>query len=140
MVLTGGTDPAYYFRHVTAAYRAAGGLDCGCNPDKDLVRERYLTKLLADSSERPPVRAHVSHTIAWQDLNAYRSELANFIGVQQHTFAELARRLVEQGLMSEADAKSIRPRLDIRVWDQRGTREPALTATAPNENITIEPF
>lgn len=139
-LLTGGTDPAYYSRQVTAAYRATEGFDCGCNPDKDLVREHYLTKMLSDSSERPPVRAHVSHTILWQDLNAYRGELADFIAVQQHVFADLARRLREQGLVSEADAQSIRPRLEIRVWDQRATRESALTATALDENITIQPF
>jgi hypothetical protein len=141
MVLAGGTDPAYYSRQVTATYQSAGGSGCGCNPDQDLVREHYLTEMLSDSSERPPVRAHVSHTIAWQDLNTYRSELVNFIGDQKHMFAELARRLGENGLVSATDAKSIRPKLDIRVWDQRATRVPALTLDAAlEENITIERF
>ena len=87
------------------------------------------------------MRAHVSHTIMWQGLGAYRSELGDFIGQQKHLFAELARRLGEQGLLSEVEAKSIHPRLEIRVWDQRATRIPALTAdVALERNVTIEWF
>jgi hypothetical protein len=87
------------------------------------------------------LRAHVSHTIMWQGPDAYQSDLAAFIAEQQHIFDELARQLSEQNLLSEAEAKSIRPRLQIRVWDQRTARESALpvVATRP-ENITLEPF
>jgi hypothetical protein len=140
MVLAGGTDPAYYHRQVNASYHA-DALSCGCNPDKDLVRQHYLTRMLFETDEHPPVRAHVPHTIVWQSPDAYRSELAAFMGEQQHVLAELARRLGERSLLSEAEAKSIRPRLQIRVWDQRASQEDALPAVAPlSENITIEPF
>jgi hypothetical protein len=140
-LLAEGTDPAYYHRQVSASYQVEGVLSCGCVPDRDLVRQHYLTKLLSDSAERPPVRAHVSHTIVWQGLDAYHSELAAFIGEQQHIFAELTRRLGEQSLLSEAQVQSTRPRLQVRVADQRATQEPALPAvTGQAENITIEPF
>jgi hypothetical protein len=140
-VLAGGTDPAYYHRQVTASYRSAGVSACGCNPDRDLVRQHYLTTLLFDSAEQPPVRAHVSHTIVWQGLDAYNSEMAVFIGAEQHVFAELARRLGERSLLSEAEAKTMRPKLQIHIWDQRGSQQPALPAVATlAENITVEPF
>jgi hypothetical protein len=140
-VLARGTDPAYYHRQVNASYQVDGVFNCGCNPDQDLVRQHYLTTLLRDSGEQPPVRAHVSHTIVWQGLDAYRSERAAFIGEQQHIFAELARRLGERSLLSEAEAKTIRPKLQIRVWDQRASQQPALPAVATlAENITVEPF
>jgi hypothetical protein len=140
-VMAGGTDPAYYNRHVTASYQLAALPGCGCNPDQDLVRQHYLTTLLFDSAEQPPVRAHVSHTIVWQGQDAYQSELAAFIGDQQHVFAELARRLGERSLLSEAEAKTLRPKLQIRIWDQRGSQQPALPAFATMaENITVEPF
>ncbi len=140
-VLAGGTDPAYYYRQVTVSYQAAGGSVCGCSPDEDLVRQHYLTTMLSDSAERPPVRAHVSHTIAWQGLDSYRSELAAFIGGQQRIFAELTRRLGEQNLLSDAEAKWIRPRLEVRVSDQRTSRDPALPAVATlAENISVELF
>jgi hypothetical protein len=140
-LLAEGTDPAYYHRQVNASYQVEGVLSCGCVPDRDLVRQHYLTTLLSDSTERPPVRAHVSHTIVWQGLDAYRSELVAFIGEQEHIFAELARRLGEQSLLSEVEVKSARPTLQMRVSDQRATQEPALPAvTGLAENITVEPF
>jgi hypothetical protein len=139
-VLAGGTDPAYYSRQVNASYTPDGGAGC-CNPDQDLVRQHYLTTLLFGSAEQPPVRAHVSHTIAWQGMDAYRGELAALIAEQQRVFAELARRLGKLGLLSEEEAKTLRPRLEIRVWDQRAAPQPALPAIATlAENVTVEPF
>lgn len=111
-VLAGGTDPAYFHRQVNASYQLDGISACGCNPDQDLVRQHYLATLLFDSAEQPPVRAHVSHTIVWRGPDAYSSELAAFIGDQQHVFAGLTRRLGEQGLLSDAEAKTLRPKLD----------------------------
>ena len=140
MVLAGGTDPAYYRRQVNTSYQVDGGSGC-CNPDQDLVRQHYLTTLLFDSVEQPPVRAYVSHTILWQGLDAYRSKLAAFIDEQQHIFTQLARRLGERSLLNEEDAKTLRPRLQIRAWDQRASHEPALPAVARlAENTTVEPF
>jgi hypothetical protein len=137
-LLAGGTDPAYYHREVNASYQV-GASGC-CGVDRDLVRQHYLTTLLSDSAERPPVRAYVSHTIVWQGLDAYRGELAAFIAEQQHVFAELARRLGEQSLLSEEDAKTLRPRLQLQVGDQRASQQPALPAVATSdENITVEP-
>jgi hypothetical protein len=140
-LLTGGTDPAYYHRQVNASYQVEGVPGCGCGLDQDLVRQHYLTTLLSDSPEQPPVRAHVSHTIAWQGPDAYRAELAAFIGEQQQAFAQLTRRLGERSLLSEADAKIIRPKLEIRVWDVRASQQPALpTVETLAENTTVEPF
>jgi hypothetical protein len=138
-VLAGGTDPAYYHRQVTANYQLGGASGC-CNPDKDVVRQHYLTTLLSDSAEKPPVRAHVSHTIVWQGPEAYLGELAAFIGEQEHLVAELTRRLHERNLLSEAEVKTLRPRLQIRVWDYRASPQPELPAVATlAENITVEP-
>jgi hypothetical protein len=140
-VLAGGTDSAYYRRQVSASYQMEDVSSCGCGADWDLVRQHYLTNLLSDSADQPPVSAHVSHTIVWQGPDAYRSALAAFIGDQQRVFAELARRLGDQGLLSEEEAKSLRPRLQIRVSDQRASQEPALPAVAMLAgNVTVEPF
>jgi hypothetical protein len=140
-VLAGGTDSAYYRRLVSASYQMEDVSSCGCSADWDLVRQHYLTNLLSDSADQPPVSAHVSHTIVWQGPDAYRSELAAFIGDQQRVFAELVRRLGDQGLLSEEEAKSLRPRLQIRVSDQRASQEPALPAVAMLAgNVTVEAF
>lgn len=138
-LLTGGADPVFYDRQVNASY--VDGPSCGCNPDQDLVRQHYLTTMLSGDAEHPPVRAHVSHTILWQGVDAYRGDLAAFIGEQQHVFAELARRLGDLGLLSGDDAKAMRPKLEIRIWDQRTSPQPALPAVETlAENVTVEPF
>jgi hypothetical protein len=136
-VLAPGTDPAYYHRHVDAGYQTAS--ECGCNLDRDLASQHYLTALLFASEDRPPVRAHVAHTIVWQGVQAYRSELEGFVGEQQGIFAELARRLGDGGQLSAEDVKTLRPALQIQIWDQRPGQQPALPAiTTAADNVTIE--
>lgn len=138
-MLAVGADPAYYYRQVNSSYHVDAS-DC-CNSDQDLVRQHYLTTLLGDFSERPPVRAHVSHSIVWQGPDSYLAELAAFIDEQQHSFAKLARRLGERKLLSDAEIKAVRPKLQLRVVDLRGSEQVALPdATALSENIVIGPF
>jgi hypothetical protein len=50
----------------------------------------------------------------WQGADAYRIELAAFIGWQQRILAELAKRPGERSLPTEAEGKRLRPLLDIR--------------------------
>lgn len=140
-VLAPGTDPAYYYRQVNASYHADGVPPGCCRPDEDLVRQHYLTALLSSSPDQPPVRAHVSHTIMWQGVEDYRGELTAWIAEQQRVFAELARRLGEQGLLSGEDVKALRPALQIHVWEQRPSSQPTLPAVVPlTANVTVERF
>ena len=140
MVLAVGTDPAYYYRHVNTTYELSALASC-CNPDQDLVRQRYLTKLLVESPEQPLVRAHLSHSIEWQGPDAYLSELAAFIDEQQHSFAELTLRLGERKLLSETEAGTLRPTLQIHVLDLRGSEQPVLPGIGVlPQNTTIGPF
>ena len=140
-VLAVGTDPAYYHRQVNSSYHVNNPFPCACRPDQDLVRQHYLTTLLRNSADQPPVLAHVARTIEWQGPDAYLGELAAFIREQQDVFSELARRLAGQSLLSEEEAKTIRPRLQIRIWDLRTSHQPALPTLAnlPG-NTTVEPF
>lgn len=130
ILLAAGPDPAYYNRQETASYFEESGSGC-CMPDKDLVREHYLTALLGAAADQPPVRAHVSRTIVWQGAEAYRNELAAFIADQQRAFAEVARRLGEQNLLTAEDAKTLRPALDVNVRDERSSRSGADTLPGP---------
>ena len=91
-LLAGGSDPAYYQRHVTANYQVYGISACGCSPDQDLVRQHYLTRMLSDSPDHPPVRAHVSHTIPWKGPEAYQSDLAAFLAEQQTLFLNQCKK------------------------------------------------
>ena len=129
-LLVAGTDPSYYHRQVNTAYIATDAA-CACHPDKDLVRQHYLTSLLYSPPEDPPVRANVTHTIIWQSVDAYTAELSAFVDDQQHVLTELARRLAEHNLLNEADAQMHLPRLDIRIEDQRATQDPPLPVTPP---------
>ena len=139
IMLAAGPDPAYYYRQVNTSYQANGS-GC-CNLDLDLVSQHYLTALLSDSSEQPSVRAHISHTIAWRGPDEYRGELAAFIGEQQHLFDALARRLANLGLISNAEADTLRPALEIRVSDIRASHDIALPAFSWSAGkVTVEPL
>lgn len=137
ILLAAGTDPVYYQRPVTTSYRTADGA-CACHPDPDLVRQHYLTALLNDSAEEPPVRAHVTHTILWSGPDAYRGALLAFIDGQQQVFAKLARRLGDAELLSATEARTLRPKLEILLWDQRPSpAEPLPDVPPPAGNVTI---
>ncbi len=139
-LLADGPDPVYYHRQVNDSYHADGVTGCGCGEDRDLVYQHYLTALLFHPPEEPPLCAHVSHLIEWQGPDAYSSELAAFIAAQQRVFAELARQLGNLRLLSDAEAATQRPRLQIRISDYRASPAPALPALAPlPENVTVEP-
>ncbi len=139
-LLAGGPDPVHYHRQVNDSYHVVGVTGCGCGEDRDLVYQHYLTALLYASPEQPPLLAHVSHSIAWQGPDAYSSNVAAFIASQQHLFAQLAQRLLQQSLLSETEAATLRPKLQLRIWDRRTSPDPALPALAPlPENVTIEP-
>ena len=102
--------------------------------------QHYLTALLFRPPEEPPLRAHVSHLIHWQGPDAYSSDLAAFIAAQQRLFAQVARDLGILRLLSETEAATLRPKLQLRVWDRRASPDPALPALAPlPENVTVEP-
>jgi len=139
-LLAAGADPAFYHRQVSASYQVAAFSGC-CNPDRDLVRQRYLAALISASADEPPVRAHISHTLVWQGLDAYRAALTAFIQEQQRIFAALAKRLAEQNLIGEEDVATLRPALHVSIWDQRAAHDPVLpTLASPAGNVTIEPF
>jgi hypothetical protein len=140
-VLAGGTDAASYRRQVNTTYVGGSASTCGCNIDRDLVSQHYLTRLARGSQDRPLVRAHVNHNIVWQGPDAYRSDLAAFIDKQQSNFADLARRLGGIGLLSGDEVKSLRPALHIAISDQRAAKEPVLPGLGPlAANVSIEPL
>ncbi len=136
-VLAAGPDPATYRRVLTSDYATASLGLFNCNADRDLVREHYLSALLP--SDEAPVRAHVSHTIFWQDAAAYNNDMASFIAGQQQVFAELARRLGESHLLSDEEVKTLRPALHIAILDWRSSHETALPTLQPlAANVTID--
>ncbi|HUE00196.1 MAG TPA: hypothetical protein VMR62_11540 [Bryobacteraceae bacterium] len=136
-LLAGGADPAYYDRQVSAIYRAGGISGC-CHLDQDLVREHYLTALLPASAGEPVLRAHVSHSIVWRGVEAYRRAMAEVVADQQHVFEEATRRLGERALLS-GDERTLRPALQIFVLDQRASRQSPLPVLdeLPG-NVTIQ--
>jgi hypothetical protein len=137
VVLASGPDPAAYRRVLTSNYGTTSLGLFNCIPDRDLVREHYLSALL--SGGEAPVLAHVSHTIFWQDDAAYSNDMASFIAGQQQVFAELARRLGESHLLSDEEVKTLRPVLHIVILDWRSSHETALPTLQPlAANVTID--
>jgi hypothetical protein len=138
-VLAAGIDPAYYERQATDSYQVVLS-SCGCYVDRDLVRQHYLSTLLRELPEPASLPAHVSQTLYWHGPETYLSDLAAFVGVEQRQFADVARRLAGFGMLSDAEAATLRTRLQIHVLDARFSRDTPLPALAPlPENVTVEP-
>lgn len=136
-LLAAGDEPAYYVRIPANTYYEGAGGAC-CTPDQDLVRQHYLAKLLSAPSERPPLRAHLDHDIQWQGADAYSADLLAFVASQQQLFAKLAQELGHAGLLTESEAATLRPRLELQITDMRSSRDSALPALSPlPENVTI---
>jgi len=138
-VLAAGIDPAYYERQVTDSYQVVLS-SCGCYVDRDLVRQHYLSTLLRELPDPASLPAHVSQTFYWHGPETYLSDLAAFVGVEQRQFADVARRVAGFGMLSDAEAATLRPRLQIHILDARFSRDTPLPALAPlPENVTVEP-
>ncbi len=137
MILADGVHPAYYQRVVNNLYHSESDSPC-INTDLDKIRADYLATLLSSGPDHVPVPSQVTRSITWTNGEGYLSELTQFIADQQTLFASAARRLASAGLMTESEASSSRPALEITVADIRQAKLPPLpNLPAPVDGVTF---
>lgn len=143
-VLAEGTYPVYFDREVnTGAVFKLINRAAGCHLDQNLVRQQYLDPLLATFSEKAILRAHLDYSTEWQGKESYTKDVLNFVQEEQQTFSRVVRELASKGLLLPGEAKIAHLNLDIRIWDARTAKEPALPKVPvfdPNITITEDPF
>jgi hypothetical protein len=143
ILLADGADPVYYMRWVSGAYDRNRDQCCGpctvAGPELDTYREHYLTTLLYAPLGNPSVRAYSNKEILWEGSAAYLAFLRSVVSRQEQLFSDVAGKLINAGLMTDEDAVTARPRLEITIVDDREDK----TAPLPRfenlgENVTVK--
>ncbi len=121
-LLADGADPAYYKRKVGRLYsNTEGGGHCSTviAYKRDLLRQHYVTRLLDETQDEPPLKTSIQQTILWENDKAYLAYLTEFVQQQQEVFAEVARRLKSDCLLTEDELAAVKPHLEITIVDDR---------------------
>jgi hypothetical protein len=126
--LADGIDPSFYTRAVgeTAPYTES---PCKAfEPNRDVVREGFLTDFVGgDRFGNLPFRL-VETTITWESAAQYLRDLRSFIDGEQQLFEQLSKKLITAGLLSTDEARVARPILELQISDRRSSKEPTLPA------------
>jgi hypothetical protein len=142
-LLVDGTDPAYYLRTVSTLYdRDRRDYSCCYGYDAeswDLIREHYLAGLLYEPKENPPLKSFVHQTILRENGEAYAVRVRSMIEGQQNAFVEVASRLENSRLMTSEEAAATRPKLEIRIVDDREDKTtPVPRVETLGENVSVK--
>jgi len=125
-LLVDGADPSYYIRKVDRLYDRDiyGGGHCSdvIPYSWDAIRQHYLTRLLGKPQDEPALKISIDQRIAWANSEAYLSYLRVFVRQQQMKFAEVAGRLRDRHLMTEDEARGVKPRIEITIHDYRADK------------------
>lgn len=139
VVLAPGTHPAFYIRSVNSQYHAELTYRCSKKDARDEIRADYLATLLYSEVGFRPIQSHVSHPIRWTSGANYLSELQGFIEEQQNLYRQVQQRLIAAQLLTESEAKSSKPILELTIFDARDSKTtPLPTLPEPGENIAIK--
>jgi hypothetical protein len=142
-LLADGADPAYYVRKVSKLYDRevfSWGECSNVIPHSwDLLRQHYLTRLLGQPQENPPLQASISHTIIWKNGDDYLARLRAFVHKEQIVFAEVVHRLKSSYLITDDEVIAAKPHLEITIVDDRKDKaSPLPHAENLGENVTIK--
>lgn len=141
-LLAGGADPSYYRRKVGRLYSdIEGGGHCGnvIEFSRDVLRQHYLARMLGHEQDDPPLKASIQQVIVWEDGKAYLACLKDFVQQQQAAFKDVADELKNDQLITEDEAITARPHIEITVVDYREDKTtPLPQAENLGENITVK--
>ena len=88
--------------------------------NRDALRPGYLRYLVRAVKDDPAVRLPSKPQFEWFDSEKYRSDAAGLLEAIRRPVKIILDRLIARGLLTESDVGS-GPKLDIRVYDARGS-------------------
>ncbi len=143
VLLADGDEPVYYSRYESKSYGGMSG-PCDNGGDRDLYRSQYLAHMAGLTSTRvssPTGRSkdldpHPSLWIRWSDAETYRREVLGAIVHERERTFLVIQRLHELHWLSEEEAASLQPRVDVAVWDQRHDKSTALPQVMAGDENT----
>jgi hypothetical protein len=92
------------------------------------ARLQLLHAMLADAGRPPGGRMQESESVTFTDEPAYQGAVLRATVKREQEFAVLSKELVVKGLMTQAEAQTAWPTLELRVADWRTTKTPPLPA------------
>jgi hypothetical protein len=142
-LLADGADPAYYIRKVSKLYDREvfswGECSIVIEYSWDVLRQHYVTRLLGEPQEDPPLKASIYRTIIWENGKTYLASLQRFVRQQQEAFAEVVDKMKDSHLISEDEVVAAKPHLEIKIVDDRADKTtPLPRAENLGENVTVK--
>lgn len=102
------------------------------------TRFHLVAAMLSMAPKEMPWQPRQSTTIAWRSDEQYLLELQDVIAKQETGFETTARALLNKQLLTDDEAKTVRPRLNVSVLDDRYPELPHLRATNARTAITYK--
>jgi hypothetical protein len=140
VLLVSGADPSFYFRSVAGPDpdRTRVEICPLATSTRDTLREHLLARLVGEPPEGPSIRSFVRHTLTWRNDKQFLSELRAFVDRQQRLVATVTKKLTDAGLLSDEEAASSQPSLDVWVYDDRGRKLASLPVLRePGRHVQI---
>lgn len=142
-LLADGDEPVYYLRYESKSYGGLSG-PCDNGDDRDTYRAEYLARMAILAGVRAPLRAdrakdvdpHPSLGIQWTNAEDYQREVLAAIVRQRDATFRVIQRLHELHWLTDEDAASLQPHIEVTVWDQRQNKSVALPVVMPNDDNT----
>lgn len=143
-LLADGADPSYYMRKVDRLYDRdlynRGGQCNGVMPNSwDILREHYITRLLGEPQDTPPLKVSIYRTMIWENSKTYLAYMRNFVTQQQSKFGEVEDKLRNCHLMTTEEIAALKLHIEITIADNREEKTTPLPRPENfGENVTIK--
>jgi len=109
-------------------------------PLDDTTRHALLAEMLGKNASEMTWKPSQRESFQWEGEDVFLSELGKIVDVQESKLRETVEELADKGLLTEDEAVSARPRLQVEVLDQRGSQIPPLPEFKPSDPYTSVRF
>jgi hypothetical protein len=103
----------------------------------DATRYSLLAEMLGIEPQQMAWKQQASHTILWTDEPEYRRQLHMLIREEEEKFRQTAAALEERGAFTAEEARTVRPLLEITVYDDRTEKAALLPEFKAEDERTV---
>lgn len=141
-LLAGGENPVYWQRKLSRDYSLAALLkyDCGSpNPGPPDLSRDLIGQLLGEKKDDFALQLNPVTSVTWVSPQAYLNDATSFVLRQAEILHSAEDGLQTRGLLTDDEAESVYPPLNVRVMDERDgdkTPLPELLFADPAIHVT----
>lgn len=119
MLLAAGRTPVYYERIVVPGNCQGPFSRSFPILDENRMRSEFLAALSGKTVQELGFTANPSFRVVWRDSGEYTVELARILQQISVSFNQLVEQLVEAGLLTTSEAGLLKPKISLRIRDER---------------------